>query len=133
MIRTRRVSIELIRRELRLSVRRPVAANAQSDSDPAVQEEYEVQRSPPTPLDCPACASPWFVLSIGGSDQPAIVQQALGKHGIHTQLSSTGELLVCGRSFELHIRASDATQTVTSKESQAQRNDLNPGKSTLHD
>jgi hypothetical protein len=116
MTRTRRVSIELIRRELRLLVGKPVAANGETMSQPAVRDVHVVQLSPPTPLECPAGASPWFVLSAGGGDQAAIVQRALGKHGIHTQLSPTGELLVCSRSFELHIRASDSTQTVTSKE-----------------
>jgi hypothetical protein len=44
-----------------------------------------------------------------------MVQRALEKHGIHTLLSPAGELLVCGRSFELHTGAFDVTDAVSTE------------------
>jgi hypothetical protein len=132
MRRIRRVSVEVIRRDFSLSITREARPAADKNREAAAEDKAAQETSAPS-SECPLCASPWFPLAMGNSEVPAIVQRALAKHGIHTQLSSIGELLVCGRSFELHIRAVDATNTITPKESQAQRNDLNPGKSTLHD
>jgi hypothetical protein len=102
MKRIRTVSIELIRREFRLSVTRPVVATTEVRPGEAAQDGIGIQQSPPPPAECPACASPWFALPVDAGGQPALVQRALEKHGVHTQLSSTGELFVCSRSFELH-------------------------------
>jgi len=105
MRRIRRVSIEVIRREFNVSVTRQVVAALEARLENRAQDGREMQESLPPPAECPVCASPWFALSADSGEQAALVQRALRKHGIHTQLSLTGELFVCGRSFELHVGA----------------------------
>jgi hypothetical protein len=123
MKRTRRISIEVVRRELNLSVKRPVVAGAQSPQDATGQAGQQVQETTSLPTECPSCASPWFVLPAGDGEVSTTVQRALGKHGIHTRLSPTGELLVCGRSFELHVGAYGEIDSATSK-SRSRTNEL---------
>jgi len=54
-----------------------------------------------------------------------MVQRELEKHGIHTLLLPAGELLVCGRSFELHTGSFDLTDAVSTE--------VQRGKSAGHD
>jgi len=129
MTRTRRISIEVVRRELRLSVTRRPAGEVRPD--PAAREEAEVAASAPPPGECPDCASPWFLLPAGGGEEPAMVQRALRQHGIHTLLLPTGELLICGRSFELHTGAFDVPNAATTE--QRGHEDLPPGNSAGED
>jgi hypothetical protein len=105
---TRRVSIELVRREFRLSVTRPVAATAEARA--AARDETDARATAPGPAECSVCGSTWFVVPAGG-EEPALIQRAFEKHGIHTLLSPAGELLVCGRSFELHTAAFAVSRT----------------------
>jgi hypothetical protein len=63
--------------------------------------------------DCPVCASPGFALSLGDGQEPAIVQRALEKHGVHIQRSSASELFVCRKSFELHVAAFEVANMAT--------------------
>jgi len=110
---TRRVSVELIRRELRLAVTRRAAAAAEARPDTHARNEADAPASAPNPTECPSCASPWFLLPAGGGEEPAMVQRALRQHGIHTLLLPTGELLICGRSFELHTGAFGVPNSAT--------------------
>ena len=105
MTRIRRFSIEVIRREVNFSHTGATGAPSAARPDATAWDGDEVQESASAPAECPACASPWFVLPADSGEQPPFVQRALEKHGIHTQLSSTGELFVCSRSFELHTGA----------------------------
>lgn len=100
MRRTRRLSVEVIRRELSLPLTRAGAANAQAH--PASPEE-DGNLTP----ECPACRSRWFMLPAGHGEDSAIMQRVLDAHAIHNQRLHTGELLFCARSFELHTGASD--------------------------
>jgi len=122
---TRRVSIELIQREFRLSIRRRAAAAAEARPNTSARDETDAPASAPQPTECPSCASPWFLIPASAAEEPAMVQRALEKHGIHTLLSPAGGLLVCGRSFELHTGATDVTDAVSTE--------LQRGKSAGHD
>jgi hypothetical protein len=122
---TRRVSIELVRREFRLSITR--RATPADEPGTASRDKTEVPVIRPQLTECPACGSPWFVVSTGDGEDPAIVQRALEKHGIHTLLSPASELLVCGRSFELHTGAFDVTDAASTEP--RRRGELPPGES----
>jgi hypothetical protein len=113
MKRIRRISIELISREFNLSVTKPVVAAAEARPGNSAQDGRQVHENPHPWAECPVCASPWFALSADAGEQPALVQRALEKYGIHTQLSPASELLVCQRSFELQAGTVDAKNRVT--------------------
>lgn len=113
MTRTRRVSIELVRREFRLSLTSRATAAAEARSDTPARDDTDVPANTPRLAVCLVCASPGFALSLGDGEEPAIVQRALEKHGVHTQRSSASELLVCRRSFELQIAAFEVTNRST--------------------
>jgi hypothetical protein len=107
MKRLRRVSVEVIRRELSLSVTRPLAANAGVRPDLPTADNPPSPASPFTSPKCRSCDSPTFVVPVAKGDLPAAIQKTLEQYGVHSQLTSTGDLVVCARSFEPHTGASD--------------------------
>jgi hypothetical protein len=99
MRRLRSVSVEVVRRELNLSMTRPFAANAGVRPDVPTADNAQSSASPFPSPKCLSCDSPTFVVSIGKGELPATIQWTLEQCGVHSQLTSTGDLFVCARSF----------------------------------
>jgi len=90
---TKRLSIEFQHREVTISI----AAST-----------FHVQDHEPDAADastvCRTCGSPWIVVDAGSvGDVPANVDRihhALQQSGLHVQVSSSGHLQICQKSFE---------------------------------
>lgn len=127
MRRLRRVSVEVIRRELSLSVTRPLAANSWLRPDVPTADNPPSPASPFPSPKCPSCGSPTFVVSVAKGELPATIQKTLEQYGVHSQLTSTDDLFVCARSFEPHTGASDEN-AAPSTQSEVHSNQTVPGK-----
>jgi hypothetical protein len=97
MRRMKRLSIEFLRREVSLTVEGSAlhGATSQAGSQDAAEGVATV---------CPACGGAWMTaLARAEGETPADlerVQQALGQLGLHFQLSQTGQIRICRRSYE---------------------------------
>jgi len=93
MKRTKRLSIEFLRREITIAV---------SNSTPGRPED-----APPagdSPTICPTCGSPWMtVVELEGGDAAAnatSIHRTLQQQGLHLHVSAAGQVSICRRSFE---------------------------------
>ena len=127
--RTRRVSVEVIRRELSLSLTRHGAAYAHEPNGTPAEGGHPASTKPAP--ECSACRSRCFLFPAGNVEDSAIMQRVLEAHAIHNQLLPTGELLVCARSFELHAGTSEVTNPGDTTPSQSIKS--TPEKSSSHD
>lgn len=133
MRRIRRVSVEVIRRELSLSLTRAVATSATGHHDmPPANEPDPSANSSQTTL-CLSCSSPLFLLPAGLDGGVAVTQWVLEAHGIHSQLSTTGELLVCARSFEFLAEASGVANLLGLTRMERPSTDLTDDRGPCHD
>ncbi len=82
---------------------------------------------------CPSCASPLFLLPAGLDGGVAITQRVLEAHGIHSQLLSTGELLVCAKSLQFLAEGSGAADLQGSTRLELQSNDPTDDRGPRHD
>ena len=106
MKRIRHVSVEMIRRELSLSVTRPVVKNSEERPVASAEDKNDRSSNPLRTPPCSECTSPLFLLQTGGGEDVDIVKRTLQALGIHFQQSSAKELLVCVASFELQSKNS---------------------------
>lgn len=121
MKRIRRMSVEVIRRELSLSITRLGVVSAKACTEATTEGMGEPPTTSPLAAECAACRSPWLVLPVGEGEEATVLQRLLETQGIHHQMSTRDELLVCARSFELRADASDKTNAVTPAKAQMQR------------
>jgi hypothetical protein len=93
MKKTKRLSIEYRHREVTITVEGSTLRVEDSKRDAANAPEA-----------CPACGSPWITLvaPMGGdvSADDDNIRRALQQSGLHLQVSPTGQLRICQRSFE---------------------------------
>lgn len=93
MKRMRRLSIELRRREVTITVQGSTFHVQDADLDTV----------PPSP-GCPACGSPWFT-AVAPADRGFHsgihqIHRVLQQSGLHAQVSPAGQLRICERSIE---------------------------------
>ena len=90
---TKRLSIEFQHREVTLSVAGATLHAQDSDSD-----------AMPLPAFCPTCGGPWItIVARMEGESPANTDRilhALQQSGLHLQVSPSGQLRICQRSFE---------------------------------
>ena len=89
----RRISIEYRRREVAITVEG--SALHVQDSEPDVAD---------LPVSCPTCGSSWITRVAPGDEEGSAsldrVRRTLQQSGLHVQVTPTGQLRICQRSFE---------------------------------
>lgn len=133
MRRIRRVSVEVIRRELSFSLTRAVATSTTGRHDIPPAKEPDPSANSSQASLCPSCASPLFPLPTGLDGGVAITQRVLEAHGIHSQLSTPGELMVCAKSFEFFAGASSVANLLGPTRMEQQSTDFTDDGGPRHD
>jgi hypothetical protein len=74
-----------------------------------------------------------FLLPAGLDGELAITQRVLEAHGIHSQLSTTGELMVCAKSFQFLAGVSGIANLLGPTRMERQSTDLTDDRDPRHD
>ena len=93
MKRTRRLSIEFRHLEVTITVQ-----------GSALQVQHVNSDTANVSTACLACGSPWFTMVAPADGGPPVgvdqIHRVLQQSGLHVQVTPTGELQICQRSFE---------------------------------